>query len=225
MKFDFIIGNPPYQDEVQNKGDRPNPVYDKFMDATYELADCVELITPARFLFNAGQTPKAWNKKMLNDEHFQVLQYEPDATKIFPTTEIKGGVAITIHSAKENFGAIKIFTTRPELNGVVKKISNINEDGKYLDSIISSRGCYRTTEPFFEDFPEAALRLGKGTGNMIASNFFDKMPELFIKEIPDDASEYIGILAQTYNLLYEKKVCEEKRFSTKLQCGMSKVKW
>ena len=43
------------------------------MDATYPLADKVELITPARFLFDAGQTPKAWNDKMLNDSHLKVL--------------------------------------------------------------------------------------------------------------------------------------------------------
>ena len=50
MKFDYAIGNPPYQEDVQNKGDRANPVYDKFMDAAYQVADVVELIHPARFL-------------------------------------------------------------------------------------------------------------------------------------------------------------------------------
>ena len=73
MKFDFCIGNPPYQEETQNNG-RQNPVYNKFMDETYKVAECVELITTARFLFNAGQTPKAWNDKMLNDEHFKVFE-------------------------------------------------------------------------------------------------------------------------------------------------------
>ena len=44
MKFDFIIGNPPYQDETlgDNKGFAP-PIYDKFIDAAYEVADKVEL--------------------------------------------------------------------------------------------------------------------------------------------------------------------------------------
>ena len=51
MKFDFIIGNPPYQEEQE--GDNPTfapPIYHKFMDEAYELADAVELIHPARFL-------------------------------------------------------------------------------------------------------------------------------------------------------------------------------
>ena len=39
------------------------PVYNQFMDAAFEVSDKVELIHPARFLFNAGSTPKAWNEK------------------------------------------------------------------------------------------------------------------------------------------------------------------
>lgn len=94
MKFDYVIGNPPYQDG-ESASTRKPPVYNLFMDATYPLADKVELITPARFLFDAGQTPKAWNKKMLNDEHLKALYFEQDGSKIFPNTDIKGGIVIT----------------------------------------------------------------------------------------------------------------------------------
>ena len=59
MKFDFVIGNPPYQDDT--RGDNETyaaPVYPYFMNAAFVIADRVQLITPARFLFNAGGTPK-----------------------------------------------------------------------------------------------------------------------------------------------------------------------
>ena len=39
------------------------------MDEAYKVGEKVELIHPARFLFNAGSTPKLWNEKMLNNEH------------------------------------------------------------------------------------------------------------------------------------------------------------
>lgn len=87
--FDYVIGNPPYQEDIQNKGDRPNPIYNFFMDATYQVADKVELIHPARFLFNAGQTSKVWNEKMLKDVHFKVLSYEQKATKYFQIQTLK----------------------------------------------------------------------------------------------------------------------------------------
>ena len=62
--FDYVIGNPPYQ-EQSNKNGRQPPVYHLFMDAVENITDVSEFITPARFLFDVGQTPKAWNKKRL----------------------------------------------------------------------------------------------------------------------------------------------------------------
>ena len=176
--FDFCCGNPPYQGNNDQNGRQP-PVYHEFMDAAYEVADCVELITPARFLFNAGQTPKQWNQKMLNDEHFKVLQYESDASKVFANTEIKGGVAIHIRDKNKDFGAIQVFTSRPELNQIIQSIFSVTGSANRIDSIVSSRGNYRTTPLFFADFPFASNCLGKGTGNMIASNFFEKLPEVY----------------------------------------------
>ena len=63
MKFDYVIGNPPYQDERQGTSNTATPVYHQFMDASYEVADKVLLITPARYLFNTGYTPKKWNQE------------------------------------------------------------------------------------------------------------------------------------------------------------------
>lgn len=123
MKFDFIIGNPPYQDETlgDNKGFAP-PIYHRFLEGTYPLGNIVEMIHPARFLFNAGTTPKAWNMQMLNDPHLKVLHYEPDCTKIFPETEIKGGVAITYHDNRKDFGAIETFSPYQELNAIMHRV-------------------------------------------------------------------------------------------------------
>ena len=74
MKFDYIIGNPPYQDETlgDNKGFAP-PIYHKFLENAYGVGNVVEMIHPARFLFNAGSTPKQWNQQMLEDPHLKVL--------------------------------------------------------------------------------------------------------------------------------------------------------
>ena len=110
MKFDYVIGNPPYQEETDSDSTRMPPVYNLFMDESYKVAHKVELITPARFLFNAGYTPKSWNEKILNDEHFKVLMYEVDSAKFFPNIDIKGGVAITYRDARQVFGAIGTFT-------------------------------------------------------------------------------------------------------------------
>jgi len=50
MKFDFCIGNPPYQEETVSDSTRKPPIYNNFMDAAYGIANKVEFITPARYL-------------------------------------------------------------------------------------------------------------------------------------------------------------------------------
>ena len=131
MKFDFVIGNPPYQEETVGTSD--TPVYDRFMDASFVVSKKALLITPARFLFNAGKTPSAWNKKMLNDEHFKILDYYPVSDKVFSNTDIKGGVAITYRDETQKLGPIGVFTTYPELNSIYKKVTSNMEQGGLTD--------------------------------------------------------------------------------------------
>lgn len=71
--FDYVIGNPPYQEDTNDTSDKP--VYNYMLDAAYKISERAEFITPARFLFNAGKTPKQWNQKMLNDSHLTVMFY------------------------------------------------------------------------------------------------------------------------------------------------------
>ena len=152
MKFDFCIGNPPYQEDRQGDSNTALPVYHDFMEAAYSVADTVELITPARFLFNAGRTPKAWNNKMLSDEHLKVLEYEKDASKVFSNTEIKGGVAITYRDTKKDFGAIGTFTIHDEINGILKKIIPTLEISDTLASISFVASKFNTAN-LFVDYP------------------------------------------------------------------------
>ena len=148
--FDFVIGNPPYQ-EINDKNTRQPPVYHLFMDAAFKIGTAVELITPARFLSNAGQTPKEWNQQMLNDEHFKVLHFESDASNVFSNTDIKGGVAITYHDDNRVIGPIGTFTPYVELNDILQKVSLVKS--VYLDSIVSSRGLIETLPAAYRYVP------------------------------------------------------------------------
>lgn len=197
--FDVIIGNPPYQDETlgDNKGFAP-PVYNKFLDEAYKIADVVEMIHPARFLFNAGSTPKAWNEKMLKDEHFKVLSYESDASKIFPNTDIKGGVIISYHNDKKIFGAIKVFTKYPELNLILSKVNQVSSFLS-MSTIVVTRTAYRLTDKMHKDHPEAIGQLSKGHAYDMSTNIFERLPQIFYTEKPQDELEYIRILGREKN--------------------------
>lgn len=199
MKFDFAIGNPPYQDNTLGDNDTyAPPVYNKFMDAAYTVADKVELIHPARFLFNAGSTPKAWNKKMLHDEHFKVMHYEEDCSKIFNNTDIKGGVAITYRDESKNYGAIDIFTPFDEMNSVLKKVRNTS-GFEPLTSVIVSSYAYHFTEELYKDYPDAKGKLSDGHEFDLKSNVFSKMPDPFFENRPTDGNRYLKILGRDNN--------------------------
>lgn len=194
MKFDYVIGNPPYQDETlgDNKGFAP-PVYNKFLDASYEIADKVEMIHPARFLFNAGSMPKAWNEKMLNDSHLTVLHYESDSSKIFANTDIKGGVVITYRDKVKNYGAIEHFIVFDELRSIARKIGKT--DYVPLNKVIYAAESYRFTETMHKENSSVESLLSKGHKYDFKSNVLSKLDNIvFFSEMPKDGSSYIKIL-------------------------------
>ena len=192
--FDFVIGNPPYQEESVGDSNTATPVYHLFMDATNSVSDRTLLITPARFLFNAGYTPKEWNQKMLSDPHFCVLEYFPNSASVFSGVDIKGGVAISYRDESINYGAIEIFTQYPVLNKILHKV--LNDDGyTALSSIIVSSFSYHFTPIVYDENPTLYGRASRGHDFDIQSNAFETFPELFFDDIPDEKT-YIRILGR-----------------------------
>lgn len=193
--FSFVIGNPPYNQEFSKEGNETfaSPVYNEFMDAANEVADKVELIHPARFLFNAGSTPKVWNEKMLQDSHFKVLHYEEDATKIFPNTDIKGGVAITYHDNDKDFGPIGIFTKYEQLNTIVKKVLAIKGPLSLADIIYTQ--CRFDLTRLYEVHPEYKDIIGSnGKDRRFRNNIFDKIPSFTVEPANDTDIPTFGVI-------------------------------
>jgi len=205
MKFDVVIGNPPYQEETEGTSDKP--IYNYMMDAAEEVADKVCLITPARFLFNAGKTPKAWNQKKLNDPHFKVNYYEQDSSKIFSNTDIKGGVAITYRDNNKDFGVIGTFTAFNELNSIHQKVYK-SKDFMTFSALVVAPESYKLTDKLHKDYPNAELQLSKGHKYDVTTNIFDKLPQIFKIELSADElkTDFIKIIGRENNLRSEKWV-------------------
>lgn len=196
MKFDFVIGNPPYQETKEGTSDKP--VYNEFMDAANTIATKVELITPARFLFNAGKTPKSWNQKMLSDPHFKVQYYQQDSSIVFPNTDIKGGIAITYRDAERSFGEIGTFTVYDELNTILQKTIH-KRDFSSFNQLIYAPESYRLSKKLHEDIPDAITHLSKGHLYDVTTNIFDRLDFLFSEEKPDGDERFIQILGRKNN--------------------------
>ena len=194
MKFDFVIGNPPYQDEASgdNKDFAP-PIYHKFLEGAYEISDIVELIHPARFLFNAGNTPKAWNEKMLHDTHLKVLWFEQDSGKVFANTYITGGVAVTYRDARQNFGCIETFTSFSELNTILRKVSQQSESESLMDIVYNQLRFDLDT--LYAEFPQFKSVIGSdGRDKRFRNNIFEKIPLFTVEKTNEDDIPVIGVV-------------------------------
>ena len=192
MKFDVIIGNPPYQEESVGDSNTKTPLYHYFINESYKLGKIVELISPARFLFNAGYTPKEWNNMMLKDPNLKVVKYYQNSTDVFPNQDIKGGIAITLHNKEKRYGALEVFTAYNELNTILAKVKNKTGFQSFSNIIVTSFA-YHFTAKMHQENPDAKQKMSKGHENDVQSNIFDTLPELFHDSKPDDGSEYIRI--------------------------------
>ena len=191
MKFDVIIGNPPYQIDTKDTSDKS--MYYLFVDVAYELSSKVCLITPARFLFNAGKTPKQWNKKMLNDSHVSVSSYKSKSSEVFPDIDLKGGVAITYRDTDKDFGAIGLYSQNAILNTILKHvITKINF--KPISDIIYLQNKFNL-ECLYTDFPNYKEIIGSnGREKRLTTNIFELLDFFTHVKMSTAQIELIGLI-------------------------------
>ena len=194
---DAIIGNPPYQVINQGTGNGADPLYHMFIDISMRLAEKSTLIHPARFLFNAGKTPKEWNNSVLNNPKFKVVKYWANSTDVFPTVDIKGGVAVTYYDKKANFGSIGFFTVYEELRTILSKVKTKGETA--LSSIVGPRELYRLSDMLYQENPEMDGRQSAGHKYSMGANIFDVFPELFFDTCTGNETEMAEIYGRADN--------------------------
>ena len=217
--FNFVIGNPPYQET--RKGTSDKQVYNYLIDAAYEISEKAEFITPSRFLFNSGNTPKAWNEKMLNDSHIKVMKYEENASKVFPNTDIKGGVAVTYRDSKKDFGAIEIYTKYEELNQILHKV--IHVEIAPLSNEIYLQNKFEL-DILYKDHPECKNQIGsKGKERRLTTSIF-KTLNIFKESSFDGAVRILGLIDNNRVYKYiDRKYLSEHQNLNKYKVILPKV--
>jgi len=110
MKFDVIIGNPPYQLNVGvEKENYAIPIYQHFVTQAKKLNPrFLSMIIPARW-YAGGRGLDEFRKEMLNDNRLRVIHDYPDAADVFPGVQIKAGVCYFLWD-RENRGNCAITT-------------------------------------------------------------------------------------------------------------------
>jgi len=110
MKFDVIIGNPPYQlNDGGGNGASAMPIYQYFIETALSLNPrYVTMIIPARW-YAGGKGLDDFRNKMLKDDRIRIIHDYPNASECFTNVQIKGGVMFFLWN-RDSRGLCSVYT-------------------------------------------------------------------------------------------------------------------
>lgn len=156
MKFDVIIGNPPYQLGDGGNSASAKPIYHLFVEQAKKLNPrYLCMIIPSRW-FAGGKGLDEFRETMLNDKRIRYMKNFTNAKDCFPFNTIGGGVCYFLWNrdnagdcdyynvqngnenfSKRNLSEFKVFVSYNEAIDVIHKVQKHTKT--YLSEIVSSR--------------------------------------------------------------------------------------
>ena len=189
MKFDYVIGNPPYQEETveevsKKNGQAPRKnIFHYFQMAADQVARRgTDLIYPAgRWIHRSGKGMENFGLEQINDPHLKKLIFYPKSRELFDGVDIADGVGIVIKDmTKQTMGFEYVYTSEqksisvkvknpgaelmpldPRNMAITEKVKSVVEKYKlnYLHDRILPRSLFGIESNFIEENPEKAILL------------------------------------------------------------------
>ena len=159
MKFDVIVGNPPYQLNDGGHGRSASPIYHRFVHQAKKLNPrYLTMIMPARW-FAGGKGLDEFRSEMLNDNRIRKIVDIENSSDVFPGVDIAGGICyflwerdsrgpcevINFHNGEQivsvrQLNEFETFIRHSRAVPIIRKVLAIKEnDDRRLSEVVSSR--------------------------------------------------------------------------------------
>jgi site-specific DNA-methyltransferase (adenine-specific) len=184
MKFDVIIGNPPYQLNTNGSVEsQATPIYNKFVEQSKKLKPkYLVMITPARW-FNGGFGLDRFREEMLSEQKIKVIHDFFDSSECFPGVQIKGGVAYFLWD-RDYKGDCEVYS---HLEGKVSSVfrplleKNINTFIRWSDAVSIIHKV--------KSFKERSFSSLVSPRDPFGLNYYENKREIMFKKIYKDKSK------------------------------------
>lgn len=108
MKFNAIVGNPPYQEVVDQKestnGQKVSiSIFQYFQTISEKIGKYTALIYPgSRWIHRSGKGLEKYGLAQMNDPHLALLEFFPCSKDIFKDVAIADGLSIVLKNMEKN---------------------------------------------------------------------------------------------------------------------------
>ena len=125
MKFNTIVGNPPYQIMDGGAGASAKPVYNLFVNTAKQLdPQYISMIMPSRW-FAGGKGLDTFRDEMLNDIHLKRLDDFLNPELIFPNTNIRGGLCYFLWDKKHDTNKFQTLVVTHDKNKPISTVKRL----------------------------------------------------------------------------------------------------
>lgn len=125
MKFNAVVGNPPYQIKDGGNSNSARPIYNVFVDLAKSIKPSYfSLIMPARW-FVGGKEPISFRNSMMKDRHIKFIADFENFEWVFPTADIAGGICYLLWDS--NYEGDCLFVNKNEAKNLSESSRSLNE--------------------------------------------------------------------------------------------------